>query len=813
MTRTSFNADWTVKPKVASFFDILGAGNAGTQVRLPHDAMISLQRSATHGEGPSTGYFPGGCVEYTKMLVAPQDWRGKRVSIEFQGVYRDAMVFVNGMYAGQRRNGYTVFRVPLDPYLRYGESNTIRVEARAYQDSRWYSGLGMYRDTALVITSLTHIAANGVKITTPDVDTERAVVEIATTIHNEDVGTRTLTLLTELRDDDGATVASDRIPVTVRPDGTTVVRQRLYVPAAKRWSVASPNLYQAHTTLHDDDSEVDSSVIRFGIRTLRIDPWHGLRINGETVKLRGACIHHDNGLLGAAAFGRAEERRIEILKSAGFNAIRSAHNPVSPAMLDACDRLGILVLDEAFDMWFEGMKPFDYSLDFPEWWERDIEAMVAKDFNHPSVIMYSIGNEIPETGSGLGGSWSRDLAEKIRSLDPHRFITNAISGFWAVSSEILGDLRQELSALEARGVNDVMSELSEVFDRITTSELVTERTAEPRAAVDIAGLNYAEQRYVSDAKLFPNRVILGTETNPRNIAAIWPLVQTLPHVIGDFTWTGWDYLGEAGLGRTDYPDDPQARGGGDPPYPWLLAWCGDIDITGHRRPVSYYREIVFGLRRTPYIAVFRPEHYARRRLEMQWAWSDTVSSWSWNLASGSRVEVQVYSDADEVELQLDGTSVGRAPAGPEHQFRAHFDIEYRPGTLTAIAYSHGIEQTRTSLRTATGVRLMAEADRHNLRADDSDLAFIAIELRDTDGNLANAIDRVVSVELTGPGVLQALGNARPVTEERFDSPRHTTFDGRALAVVRPTGIGTITVRITSDGLPPVALELDARAPV
>jgi beta-galactosidase len=461
-------------------------------------------------------------------------------------------------------------------------------------------------------------------------------------------------------------------------------------------------------------------------------------------------------------------------------------------------------------MWLEGMKPFDYALDFPEWWERDIDAMVAKDFNHPSVIMYSIGNEIPETGSGLGASWGRDLAEKVRSLDQTRFITNAISGFWAVSAEILDQFRQEFSALQARGVNDVMNELTATFDRISASELVTERTAESHAAVDIAGLNYAEQRYVSDGERFPNRVVLGTETNPRNIHTIWPLVEDLPHVIGDFTWTGWDYLGEVGIGRTDYSDDPQVRGGGDPTYPWLLAWCGDIDIIGHRRPASYYREIVFGLRREPYITVFRPEHHGVRRLEMQWAWSDTVSSWSWDVPPGSPVEVEVYSDADEVELLLDGAPIGRAPAGPKHRFRAHFDVQYYPGTLTAVAYDGDVERSRTSLTTADGVGLVAEADRRLLRADHSDLAFIEIELRDADGNLANTVDRVVSVEITGPGVLQALGSARPTTEERFDSPHHTTFDGRALAVVRPTGVGVITVGVRSEGLPPVTVELEAR---
>jgi beta-galactosidase len=356
----------------------------------------------------------------------------------------------------------------------------------------------------------------------------------------------------------------------------------------------------------------------------------------------------------------------------------------------------------------------------------------------------------------------------------------------------------------------VMNELTATFDRITTSELVTERTAESHAAVDIAGLNYAQQRYLSDGERFPNRIVVGTETNPRDIDTIWPLVEELSHVIGDFTWTGWDYLGEVGLGRTDYTDDPQVRGGGDPAYPWLLAWCGDIDITGHRRPASYYRQIVFGLRREPYIAVFRPGHHGLRRLEMQWAWSDTVSSWTWDLPPGSPVEVEVYSDADEVDLLLDGAPIGRAPAGPKHRFRAHFDVHYHPGTLTAVAYDGGVERSRTSLTTANGVGLVAEADRRLLRADHSDLAFIAIELRDANGNLANAVDRLVSVEIAGPGVLQALGSARPATEERFDSPHHTTFDGRALAIVRPTGVGVITVGIRSEDLPPVTLELEAR---
>lgn len=802
-----FNTDWSVKPKVSSFTDVVGSRNSGKPVTLPHDAMIELPRSATNSEGASTAYFPGGVVEYTKTFDVPEEWRDKCVSIEFQAVYRDAMVFVNGSFAGQHRNGYAPFRLSLDAHLRHGEPNTIRVEARAHQDSRWYSGLGIHRDVTLIVSPLVHVPVNGVRITTPDIDNDGALINISTSVRSDDRHARELTLRTEVCDEHGQIVNHEESIVTIAPQASTTVRQRLYVAQPQLWNPDQPHLYRARLTLNGSNQEQDETTVAFGIRKLQLDPHHGLRINGKTVKLRGACIHHDNGLLGAAAIGRAEERRIEILKSAGFNAIRSSHNMASSAMLDACDRLGMLVVDEAFDMWFEGMKAFDYSLDFPEWWERDIEAMVTNDFNHPSVIMYSIANEVPEAGSGQGAVWGRRITDKIRSLDDTRYTTNAVSSFWAVSGEILEEFVAEVSSLEARGVNDVMNAMTDIFDRITISDLVTQRTAESHAAVDIAGLNYAEQRYKTDGALFPNRVVLGTETNPRQTDIIWGLVEELPYVIGDFTWTGWDYLGEVGLGRTDYTDKEGAAGGGDPDYPWLLAWCGDIDITGYRRPASYYREIVYGLRKEPYLAVFRPEHRGKRRLEMQWAWTDTISSWTWAVPPGTPMEVEVYSDADEVELLLDGVSVGRAQTGPANHYRAVFTVPYQPGTLTAIAYDDGAERSRTALATATEPKLAVTIDRDQLTANETDLAFVTLELRDPTGNLATSADREISVQVTGPGILQGLGSARPVSTESFNTSRCTTFDGRALAIIRPTSPGTIQVTVSAPEIDDVHLEI------
>lgn len=438
------------------------------------------------------------------------------------------------------------------------------------------------------------------------------MAEVVTRVENDSIAIRAVDVRTEIRDGAGTVVASDDSRITVLPGEPAVCRQRLFVDDPSLWSPDSPSLYAAGVTLTDSDGDVDTEIVTFGIRSLRLDPSHGLRVNGEIVKLRGACVHHDNGVLGAATFARAEERRVELLKDAGFNAIRMSHNPMSKAMLNACDRLGMLVVDEAFDMWTSGKNEFDYSLNFPEWWERDIEAMVAKDFNHPSVIMYSIGNEIPETGSPSGAAWGRELAEKVRSLDHTRYVTNGINGMLAVMADLASLRKQAAETVnEGAGINTLMADPAQGMNAIGASELVTRRTAESFAVLDVAGMNYMEARYAPDRELFPNRIILGTESFTTRIDGIWRLVKQHGHVIGDFAWTGWDYLGEVGIGRPQYltPDAPRASFAA--PYPHLLAESGDIDITGHRRPASYYREIVFGLRTRPYLAVKRPQHQGR----------------------------------------------------------------------------------------------------------------------------------------------------------------------------------------------------------
>jgi beta-galactosidase len=799
--RTPFVQGWETRPHANFFAEMVGASASWQAVTLPHDAALGRERDAAHGAG--AGYVPGGVYEYRTTLTAPEEWRDRRVLLDFEGVYRTAMVYVNGALAGHWATGYTGFTVDLDDHLVFGADNEIRVVCRAHKDSRWYSGAGIHRPVHLVVGALTHIALDGVQVTTKDVDAEFAVVEVATTIEHVGRGMTTLEVVTELTDGAGTVVGTATSPVTVLPGEPAVVRRRFSVAGPALWSPDSPALYTATVSLQDGGAAVDDDAVSFGIRTLHLDPERGLRINGEPVKLRGACVHSDNGVLGAATIGRADERRVEGLKAAGFNALRSAHNPMSRAMLDACDRYGVLVMDELTDMWTESKSDYDAALDFPEWWERDVEAMVRKDANHPSVVFYSIGNEIPDVAKPHGGVWSRRLAEKVRSLDDTRFVTNGINAMLAV----IGEARAEE---EQAGINTMLTDIGALMEELSASELVATRTAESYDVLDAAGMNYMEARYEIDRELFPRRVIVGSETFPNKIDRLWRLVLDNPHVIGDFTWTGWDYLGEAGVGRVTVADDPTAGQFGAP-YPWLLAHVGDIDITGHRRPASYYREIVFGLRSDPYLAVLRPELHGRELSATPWAWTDSVGSWSWTGAEGKPVTVEVYSDADEVELLLDGASLGIAPAGEKNRFRAEFEVTYAQGELTAVARTGGEETGRFALRSATGpVGLVVAADRDVIRADDEDLAYLTITIQDGAGTVVAGDDREVTVTVEGPGVLQGFGSARPATEESYLDDVHTTFDGRALAVVRPTGAGAITVTASAPGWDAVTARIEAR---
>ena len=802
MIRLDFNAGWSVGPQSSPFAALGGAPTSQRTVTLPYDAVRDLERSADSEHGSHSGYFPGGVFAYSKSFEVPEEWRRKVVLLDFEGVYRDAVVYINGDFAGQRPNGYAEFTIDAAPYLRYGQQNVVTVESRVHHDSRWYSGGGIIRPVHLVVADPVHIGLDGVRVETTDVSVECAVVTVTVDVVNSDTVTQTSRVHVELVRGDGVVVASGSVPVTALPGTTAMGRLRVLVENPTLWSPDTPDLHTARVRLESGDA-FDTAEVPFGIRTLQLDAKHGLRINGERVDLRGACIHHDNGPLGAAGIARADERRIEILKAAGFNAVRSAHNPISRATLDACDRLGVLVMDELTDVWTRAKSSFDYSLSFPEWWQRDVESMVRKDRNHASVVFYSIGNEIFEVGSPIGSIWGRKLAEKVRELDPTRYVTNAINGMvaiWDRLPEFLSGMQTQTQA-QATDVNTIMAQLEAFKAMVISSDKATAATEESAGMLDAVGFNYGDSRYDLDAERFPDRVLIGSESFGPPIGRLWELVESHPNVLGDFTWTGWDYLGEAGIGRVEYIDPATFRPEGtEGAYPYLVAGSGDIDITGFRRPLSYYRETVFGLRHEPYIAVQRPQGHGKPFFSTPWSWSDSVNSWTWDVAEGSPVTVEVYSDAAAVELLLDGSSLGIAEVGADKPCLAVFETTYRAGTLTAISrYADGSEAS-TSLRSAAGaLMLQATIDREEMTVGTTDLVYVEIRLVDENGVLYTDRDQTVTVSVEGAAELAGIGSGRIDSEERFDAGTHLTYDGRALAIVRPTEVGDVTIRVASSG--------------
>ncbi len=681
-----FNDDWTYRRPLGPFAGATGEKIAETPVRLPHDALRDEPRAADVPGKGAGAYYPASAFTYLKRFEVPADWEGRIVRLELQGAMRRAQIFLNEEFAGNRADGYARFFVDLTPYLKFGAENVLRIEVRTGQDSRWYSGAGLHRSVLLHVDPAVHVVPDGVRIETVRIEDDQAVVDVLTSVANAGLVTRTVRLRTDVLDASGARMETAETPSTLAPGEQAVVRQRLYLAGAALWSPDSPTLHTARTSIVGARDE-DTIRTGFGIRTITVDPRKGLRINGEPVLLRGACIHHDNGPLGGAAIGRAEERRIELLKAAGFNAIRAAHNPLSVAMLDACDRIGMLVMDESFDMWTRFKSSYDYSHEFPQWWADDLAAMVAKDRNHPSVILYSIGNEIAEVGTPHGARWARRMADHVRALDPTRPVTNGVNAMLAVIDE-LPTVMEELG-----GLNEAMA-AGDFFTAIGSSEAASARIEESSAALDVLGLNYAEGRYALDAEAHPNRVIVGSETFPSQIGRLWPMVEGSPNVIGDFTWVGWDYLGEVGIGAPAYTATEDGSMQLEREYPFLTAVSGDLDITGFRRPISYYREIVFGLRSEPYLAVGRPSRHGQL-LPMQspWSWSDTVGSWSWPGSEGEPITVEVYAHADEVALLLDGTEVARGPVGEARPSSRRS----RPSTVRA---SSSPLPTRTALRSA-----------------------------------------------------------------------------------------------------------------
>lgn len=729
MFTEAFDYDWGVRRRQPSFFAVVGA--QFEPVTLPHDAQIALDRDPEVIDGQTNGFFPMADVEYEKRSTVAADATDQRQILEFEGVYRDARVYMNDGLAAVRPYGCSRFFVPLDQYLHYGASNVVRVEATSQEGSRWYGGAGTYRPVTLLHRgALLHFAVEGPRFSTPQVDTDLAVVQVDVSIANESPITRTTRLMIDIVDSEtGESVAKDSAPVIVLAGESAYLRRRLYVRSSRLWGESTPHLYRDIVRIFDafvdqqDDAVDDEASDTFGIRTLDLDPINGLRVSGEAVKLRGACIHHDNGPIGTATIDDAEERRMRVLWEAGFNAVRRAHNPASVALLRACDKAGVFVMDETFDVRASRKALLDHAGRSLDWWERDTESLLSNNFNCPSVIMYSIGNEIHEARNGAAAVVGCEIANKFRSLDLTRFPLSAEKVAFAIQNPL-----DMITAESQLGVNDILSSTDEALANFWASKAAAAQMEEASAHVAIVGYNNGDRKYSLDPQEFPNRVTVGGGTARNQIAANWTKFLDSPHVIGYLCWTGWDYIRELGVGRVKHGEQGELLGSFMGSFPYLAADAGDLDLVGNRRPVAYFREIVFGLRDQPWVGVIPPRWFNAPVALNNFGWSGAEESWTWPGDEGNSAHVEVYSCAEEVKLLVNGQGAGRRPAGAAHAFIVRFDVTYAPGELTAIGYnSH--ETGRHTLRSAGNVRML-QAEQSEIRADDSALTFVQLQLTD-----------------------------------------------------------------------------------
>ena len=776
---------------------------AGRTVNLPHDFTIETDVREDAPSGNATGYYGGGVGVYTRQLEIPADWEGQRVLAEFDGAYMNATVELNGHAAALHHYGYTPFCVDLTRFIKPGRANRlcVTINNTAQLNSRWYSGSGLYRHVDLRVAGPVHIAPWGIFARTERIEDDAAVVVVEITVENH-TGAPVTRRVRALVEQDARPLAGGSTQVRVPANDRAVVRMQLVVNGVKPWDVDAPELCRVSAEVLHGDLQEDYECTLFGVRTITVDAKNGFCLNGRTLKLKGGCIHHDNGLLGSASYYDSEYRKLKLHKDNGYNAVRCAHNPPSRDMLEACDRLGMLVIDEAFDCWRMGKNLNDYNQYFESDWEADMEAFITRDRNHPSVAIWSTGNEIVErAGLSDGYVWAERLAAKVRELDPSRPVTNALCSLWS-------GLDDEDAAEMTSGVqNELNDPINTLWTRITEAFC---------APLDVVGYNYMDERYAQDGQLFPNRVICGTESFPMAIDKIWHEVKRLPYVIGDFTWTSYDYIGEAAIGRAKYvaPDaeltpEQTMRLGSE--FPWRLANDADFDLLGFGRPQLAYRRIVWGSPET-YIASHSPANYGKCELVSRWGWPWRENTWTWDGYEGKPVRVDVYSAAEEVELIVNGASLGRKPAGEANRFIATFETTYVPGSIEAVSYVEGREISRTALRTAGApVRLQACAEKTPLQADGQSLCFVNFELLDENGVRVPHTDLLVKAVVDGAGTLAAFGSARPVTRENYTSGEFTTYDGRVQAIVRADyAPGTLRLTAEAAGLAPVSVEIEVK---
>ena len=795
MKRIPFSFDWTRMNGRPRWF---GMADDLTPVDLPDDFCLNKHRDPNTPSGASSGFIPGGEATYTKDFRTPAEWADKTVFLGVDGAYMNAEITLNNDLLFHHPYGYTAFFVDLTGKLRAPEfGNHLSVVTSSVQpNSRWYSGGGLFRQVDIWLGGRAYIHPWECFITTPEVSREKALVRVEGKVTNTGAACEGKVVLT-VTGKCGREAARAEIALPLA-EGDNAFAAELTVAEPRLWDVDDPKLYDLRAAVFAGGEETDVYESEFGIRSIEIDFDHGFRLNGKEIKLRGGCIHHDNTLLGACAFPRAEERKIQILKEAGYNAIRCAHNPPSTAMLEVCDRLGMLVLDESFDMWTQGKNALDYHLWFPRWWQFDTESMVKRDRNHPCVYGWSIGNEIPEaTGKSDGAAWAKKQADFVRSLDPTRPVTSALHGGFDVPPELEG----KRSGFGGRGPISSADDYQQTVRTLDGRDFWAEQTKPYIDALDIVGYNYMYARYESDRERFPGRVIHATETHSYDTYDYWKAVERNSNVIGDFIWTAYDNLGEAGAGRVIWDPDKEPIRGLVGPWPWLSCFQGDMDLSGDRRPQSYFRKILWGFDDGIHLFTTDPDHTGKPYYGMGWHWADVQRCWTFDEKDiGRPVQLEAYADCDEVEFLVNGESRGRAKV---EKLKAFCTVEYAPGTVEAVAYKGGRDVARDCLRTAgKAARIVLSADRPVIAADGMDLCFVTCELQDENGVPVVNAPVELNASVSGAGRLAGFGSGDPKTTEDFGTGRRRTWNGRALVAIRAAReAGAIELAVTAPGLP------------
>lgn len=728
-----FDDNWLFYRGAAQGAEDTAFNDAGWRMLdLPHDWSIEDLPGTASPFNPgalsqvSGGFTTGGTGWYRKHFTVQQS--GKQYILQFDGVYMNAQVWLNGKKLGKHPYGYTSFWYDITPHIRVGKPNILAVKVRNEgENSRWYAGSGIYRHVWLKALDPVHIAQWGTFITT-----KNNTVKVQTRLQHDTA----VTVITRLLDAKGKQVASKKDTFS-----HGVLDQEMKIASAVLWSVETPVLYKAITTIVINGRVTDSVTTPFGIRSISFDAVNGFLLNGKPLKLKGGCVHHDNGPLGAKAYDGAEERKVALLKASGYNAIRCSHNPPSPAFLDACDRLGMLVIDEAFDTWQDGKNPEDYHMYFKDWWQRDLESMLYRDRNHPSIIMWSIGNEIPHREKPEVAAVALQLRNFVRSIDTTRPVTC--------------------------GVNGVAEDKDPFF-----------------AALDIAGYNYAPDKYVTDHKRVPNRVMMATESYPLDAYDYWKAVEEHPYVIGDFVWTAFDYIGEASIGWLGYWQNQSF-------YPWNLAYCGDIDICGWKRPQSYYRDAIWKPEQLSLFVQPSQPSFGTNPNKLDWSrweWHDVIDSWNWS--DNKRLKVVAYTSFDEVELLLNGRSLGKKSAA---RHIIEWEVPYEAGTLTAVA-----GKTKATLTTAgTPAQIILAPDTRG------DLTYITVTLADAKGIRHPLAENLIQFEVEGSGKIVGVGNANPMSTESYQLPQRKAWQGKCLVIVKGGGI----LKAKADGLSSATIKI------